>query len=58
MKFTEYVKETRAEMNHVNWPTREQTTRFTIMVIVVSVLVAALLGVSDFVFSKLLTLLF
>ncbi|MEK7641942.1 MAG: preprotein translocase subunit SecE [Patescibacteria group bacterium] len=58
MKFTEYVKETRAEMTHVNWPSREQTTRFTVMVIVVSVVVAALLGVSDFVFSKLLTLLF
>ena len=58
MKFTEYVKDTRAEMAHVNWPSREQTTRFTVMVIVISVLVAALLGISDFVFSKLLTLLF
>ena len=58
MKFTEYVKDTRAEMTHVNWPSREQTTRFTIMVIVVSLLVAALLGISDFVFSRLLTLLF
>jgi len=58
MKFTEYVKETRAEMNHVNWPSREQTARFTLMVIIVCLVVAALLGLSDFVFSKLLTLLF
>lgn len=58
MKFTEYVKETRAEMNHVNWPNREQTTRFTLLVIIVSLIVAAMLGLSDFVFSKLLTLLF
>jgi preprotein translocase subunit SecE len=58
MKFTEYVKDTRAEMSHVNWPTRQQTLRFTLMVIIVSVAVAALLGLSDFVFSKLLTLLF
>lgn len=58
MRFTEYVKDTRAEMAHVNWPNRAQTSRFTIMVIVVSIVVAALLGVSDFVFSKLLTLLF
>ena len=58
MKFTEYVKDTRAEMNHVNWPSREQTIRFTVMVIVVSAAVAILLGVSDFVFSRLLTLLF
>ena len=58
MKLTEYVKDTQAEMKHVNWPTREQTIRFTVMVIVVSLVVAALLGLSDFVFSKLLTLLF
>lgn len=53
-----YVKETRAEMSHVNWPSREQTIRFTALVIVVSLVTAALLGLSDFVFSKLLTLLF
>ena len=58
MKLTEYIKDTQAEMKHVNWPTREQTVRFTLMVIVVSLVVAALLGLSDFVFSKLLTLLF
>lgn len=58
MKLSEYVKDTRAEMAHVNWPTRQQTVRFTVMVIVISIIVAALLGLSDFVFSKLLTLLF
>ena len=58
MRFTQYVKDTRAEMNHVVWPTRQQTTRFTLLVILASVIVAALLGLSDFVFSKLLTLLF
>ncbi len=58
MKLSEYVKDTRAEMAHVNWPSRQQTVRFTVLVIIVSVIVAALLGLSDFVFSKLLTLLF
>lgn len=58
MRVTDYVKETRAELNHVNWPTRQQTARFTALVIVVSVITAAILGLSDFVFSKLLTLLF
>ena len=58
MSFSNYVKETRAEMSHVNWPTREQTVRFTLMVIAVSLATAILLGVCDFVFSKLLTLLF
>jgi preprotein translocase subunit SecE len=58
MIFTEYIKETRAEMSHVTWPSREQTIRFTSLVIAVSLATAILLGVSDFVFSKLLTLLF
>lgn len=58
MSFSSYIKETQAEMKHVNWPTREQTARFTGMVIVVSLGTALLLGISDFIFSKLLTLLF
>lgn len=58
MIFTDYVKATQAEMKHVNWPSREQTIRFTVLVILVSIGTAALLGLSDFVFSKLLTLLF
>ena len=45
-------------MTHVNWPTRKQTVNFTLLVIAVSILTAILLGVSDFIFSKLLTLLF
>lgn len=58
MKFTDYVKATRTEMTHVNWPSREQTTRFTVLVIAVSIATALILGASDFVFSRLLTLLF
>ena len=57
MRITQYVKDTRAELAHVNWPTREQTIHFTVLVIGVSIATAALLGLSDFVFSKLLTLL-
>jgi preprotein translocase subunit SecE len=58
MKITEYIKDTKAEMTHVNWPTRVETIRFTAMVIAVSLGVAILLGIADFVFGKLLTLLF
>jgi preprotein translocase subunit SecE len=58
MRITEYVKQTRTEMTHVTWPSREQTIRFTALVIAVSAFTAALLGIADFVFSKLLTLLF
>ena len=58
MGIINYFKETKTEMSHVNWPTREQTIRFTILVILTSVAVAIILGISDFVFSRLLTLLF
>ncbi|MCL5782225.1 MAG: preprotein translocase subunit SecE [Patescibacteria group bacterium] len=58
MKIAQYIEDTKNEMKHVNWPSRKLTTRFTIMVIIVSLATAILLGVSDFVFSKLLTLLF
>jgi preprotein translocase subunit SecE len=57
-RIAKYIRDTQAEMKHVNWPTRQQTIRFTSMVIVVSLGVAILLGIADFVFSKLLTLLF
>jgi len=58
MNITQYIRETQAEMSHVNWPSRQDTIRFTILVIAVSIVTAALLGLSDFVFSRLLTLLF
>ncbi len=58
MKITEYIKQTRTELTHVTWPSRAQTMRFTALVIAVSAITALILGVGDFVFSKLLTLLF
>ena len=58
MKLTEYIKETKAEMTHVTWPSRKQTIAYSILVAVVCVGIAAFLGVFDYVFSKLLTLLF
>jgi preprotein translocase subunit SecE len=58
MKLTEYLKETRVEMSHVTWPSREQTIAYSALVIGISLVVAALLGAFDYIFSHLLTLLF
>jgi len=58
MRIGEYIRATQAEMVHVNWPSREQTIRFTIAVVLVSIITAVLLGISDFVFERLLSLLF
>ena len=41
-------------MRKVVWPTRQQTMRFTIMVIAVSVGVSLILGGFDFIFHELI----
>jgi len=51
-KITEYLKETKAELKHVNWPGRYLTILYTIIVVVLSILVAYFLGIFDFIFSK------
>ncbi|HRH22987.1 MAG TPA: preprotein translocase subunit SecE [Candidatus Paceibacterota bacterium] len=51
MNISEYIKETRAEMKHVNWPTRSQAINYSLLVIGISVVTAVILGLFDFVFS-------
>jgi len=50
-KLTTYLKEVRLEMKKVNWPTRKQTMRYTLIVIGVSLVVAIYLGGLDVIFS-------
>ncbi|NDB58050.1 preprotein translocase subunit SecE [bacterium] len=57
MKITEYIKETQGEMAHVTWPSRKQAIIYSVAVVSVSVIVAFLLGLFDYIFSRLLTLL-
>jgi preprotein translocase subunit SecE len=51
MSFIQYLKDTRSELRHVAWPTRMQTVLYTVIVIVLSILVALYLGLFDFVFT-------
>lgn len=51
----DYLRETRAELNHVAWPTRLQTIVYTVLVIAISVGVALYLGVFDYVFTGALS---
>lgn len=53
-KIGEYIKDTRAEFKHVVWPTRKQAIYFTIIVIVLSVVIAYFLGIFDFIFGRVL----
>jgi len=54
-KIISFLKEVRLEMKKVNWPTRKETIRYTLIVIGLSVAVAAFLGSLDFIFNTLLT---
>ncbi|MEK7122055.1 MAG: preprotein translocase subunit SecE [Patescibacteria group bacterium] len=52
---TNYIKLSRLELKHVNWPTRKDTVKFTLLVILISLLIAAFLGFLDFLFVYLLS---
>ena len=41
-----------SELRRVTWPTREETTRLTILVLVVSVAIGIFLGVVDIGFAR------
>jgi preprotein translocase subunit SecE len=56
-RLVNYLKDSKAELKKVNWPTRKEATQHTIIVIILSLSVAAFLGVLDFAFAKGLTLL-
>lgn len=55
-KIIAYLKEVQVEMKKVNWPTRDQTIRYTLIVIGLSVAVAIYLGSLDFIFTTLLNM--
>ena len=46
-----YFKEVRIEMSKVNWPTKNQTVNYTLVVIGASAVVAVFLGVLDYFFG-------
>lgn len=53
-KITTYLKNTRAELTHVNWPTQREITSYTVIVIAISLLVAGMLGLFDVMLVELI----
>jgi preprotein translocase subunit SecE len=49
-----FLKEVKIELSKVSWPDRQQAFRLTLIVIVISVIVAAFIGGLDFFFVKLM----
>ena len=51
MKIIDYFRETKAEMKHVSWPTRQQAIFYTVIVIAISLVTGAILGLFDYLAS-------
>ncbi|NTW22733.1 preprotein translocase subunit SecE [Candidatus Falkowbacteria bacterium] len=56
-RLTTYLKDSAEELKKVTWPTRNETTNYTLMVIGVSLAVSAFLYLLDMVFATGLSLL-
>lgn len=56
-KSIQFIRDVRIEFSKVSWPSREELTQSTIIVIVVSLIVAAFIGVVDLGLNKLVGLL-
>jgi preprotein translocase subunit SecE len=52
-----YLRETVAELRKVNWPTRQEATRLTIIVLVVVGVMSAYLGFADALFTRVIGLI-
>jgi preprotein translocase subunit SecE len=48
----QFFRDIIAELKRVTWPSREQATRLTILVIIISISVGIILGVLDMLFGR------
>ena len=56
-KIQRFWRETIGELRKVTWPTSEEAWKMTKLVMLVMALMAMILGLLDFLFSQLITLL-
>jgi preprotein translocase subunit SecE len=49
-----FFEESRQEIRHVNWPTRAEAARLTLIVIVIALGMALFLGFFDWLFTNLI----
>ena len=54
-KLANFLKEVRIELKKVTWPTRQETIKYTLLVIGVSAGVAIFLGGLDYIYQLLLS---
>lgn len=49
----QFFVEAKGELTKVNWPSRDELVRYTVLVVVISLVVAMFLGLLDIAFSYL-----
>lgn len=49
-----YLRETRAEVAKVTWPTREEWLRLSVIVLAVTIAMALILGITDAVAAQIM----
>jgi preprotein translocase SecE subunit len=54
MGLMEYFRGVRAEFDHITWPTQQQAIAFTVIVIIISLIIGAYLGLLDQIFARIL----
>jgi preprotein translocase subunit SecE len=55
-RITTFLQESKQELKRVNWPTKDETKRYTLFVIVFSLVFAFFLGILDYGFLNVLEL--
>jgi len=56
-KIIGYIKNSKVELKKVIWPTRKQIINQTVLVIVVSLIVAVILGIVDYFLTRIIALI-
>jgi preprotein translocase subunit SecE len=53
-----FLSEVRIELSKVTWPTRKEAIKLTLIVLAVSAIIGAYVGGLDYIFTRLLALVF
>ena len=55
-KLVDYIKNSIIELKKVDWPTKEHIIKHTLLVVAISLAMAAFLGIIDFALTRILQL--
>lgn len=52
-----FLRETQDELKKVTWPTQQEITRLTLVVVAISLLVGFYVGALDYIFTKVIQII-